>query len=976
MSNIKSPQSWKNTAKKRRKRALKSYRPIAEKASFKSRKIGKQSPLKVFYKKLLRLIIILIILGAIVFTGAFFWYARLIPESTELLTKNPVASTKIYDRTGEVLLNDINADFRRVKINLDDLPQYVKWTAITAEDRDFYSHGGIDFRGIARAFLSNIFRGTRVGGSSISQQFVKNALLTTEKTYTRKAKEAILTWHLEKRFSKDEILELYFNEIPYGGTAYGIESAANKYFDKRAKDLNLAEAAALAALPQAPSYYSPYGSNIDKLLWRKDWILDSMVEEGYISQSKADEAKAVELEFKNISSSILAPHFVFYVREMIAEQYGEDMLNEGGLKIITTLDFDQQKIAEEEIAKGVENNTEKYSARNAALVALDVDTGEIKAMVGSANYFDKDIDGAVNVALRPRQPGSSFKPLVYAAAFAKGYSPETILVDTLTTFKTDSDDYEPHNYDEAYYGPVPMKKALAGSLNIPAVKTMYLVGVENILNMAEEMGYSTFEDRSRFGLSLVLGGGEVKLLEHVAGFSTLADDGEYKKPMAILEVQDKDGKTLEKNNPRKNKKKRILESQVSKQISWALSDNAERTYVFGEANYLNLGARQVAAKTGTTNDYKDAWTMGYTSQLATGVWVGNTRGEVMKGAAAGANTAAPIWHGFMKRVHEETKENDKSKEVGWENKPFKEPKFKDLPQKPMLDGKAGEEQFVKIDKSTGKLATDSTPASQIEEKLFKEIHNILHYVNKNNPLGPVPENPWDTDMNYNNWETAVETWAKENGYETISNLPTEKDDLHTEENRPTISISSPSNNTSFSSPDLNVNISASAPRGVKRVEYYIDNIKVSEVTNSPYNLDNFKLIGFSNGDHTLKAIAYDDVDNNRSVEIKINLDLPAEYAQPVSILKPNSNEDIYEENFPYPIRVNVSNPEYYEKIDFYVRNSSSGSEQWIGWSEIKSSEIVYAWGEPPIAGSYSLYGKVTDNYGQVTQSGEVEISIK
>ncbi len=966
---IHSPQSWKKSAERRRRQALKSFRPIAEKTKktkkFKSRKIGKQNIIKRFFKKLAKLIIILVVIGIIFLAGAFVWFSKELPKSTELLTKEPTQSTKIYDRTGEILLNDINADFKRTKIHLDDLPDFVKWTTLVAEDRDFYSHHGIDLKGILRSILSNIFKGTKVGGSSISQQFIKNALLSPEKTYIRKTKELILTWQLERKFTKDEIFEMYLNEIPYGGTAYGIEAASNKYFDKSAKDLTLAEAATLAALPQAPSYFSPYGSNKDALMWRKDWILDSLVEEGYLPEYKTEAAKQQKLEFTKISSSIAAPHFVFYVRELIAQEYGETFLEQGGLKIITTLNIDQQKIAEQAIKTGVEKNIEKYNARNASLVALNAQTGEITAMVGSADYFDNENDGAVNVALRPRQPGSSFKPIVYSAAFTKGYSPETILFDELTTFKVEPKDYEPHNYNNEYFGPVPIKKALAGSLNIPAVKTMYLVGVENILDLAEQMGYTTFEDRSRFGLSLVLGGGEVKLLEHTNGFATLAREGEFKNTIAILKIEDKNGKTLIENKPEKNKAKRVLEKQITQQITNILSDNNERAFIFGAQNYLNLGNRPVAAKTGTTNDYKDAWTLGYTPSLVAGVWVGNTRGEVMKGSAAGANTAAPIWHEFMKNVLADS-----------EIEEFNKPESKDLPQKAMLNGQIAGEVVVKIDKTTGKLATDLTPESQIEEKSFREVHNILHYVNKNNPLGPAPNEPWNLDENYTNWELAIEKWAKENGYETKAELPDEKDDVHTLENQPSILINAPNNNTTFTLPDINILISTSAKRGVSCVEYYLDNKKIAEVNSSPFNLTDFKLIGFENGWHTLKTQAFDDVDNNKSAEIKINLQLAEEFGQPIKFITLENNSEIWEENFPYLIQVNIKNYEYYSKIDFYIKNTNTNSSNWIGYKNIDSENINFIWTDAPESDLYLFYTIVTDKYGNTKTSPEIKIEIK
>lgn len=965
--NIKSPQTWKKMARKRKRQVLKSYRPIVERPrKFKTRKIGASTGIKKIIKPLIKLALILIVLGAISLVGAFFWFSRELPKSTDLLTKQILPSTKIYDRTGEILLNDISSDFKRVKIKLSDVPEYVKWATIVSEDKEFYSHHGLNFKGIIRALLVNILRGGKTvqGGSSISQQFIKNALLTPERTYTRKLKEAILTWQLERKFSKDEILEMYFNEIPYGGTAYGIQAASQKYFNKPVQELTLAEAASLAALPQAPTYYSPHGSNKDKLLARKNWILETLVQEGYITKEQAEVAQQQELEFFKFSSAIIAPHFVFYVRELVAERYGEKTLEQGGLKIITSLDMDQQKIAEEVIKKGVEKNIEKYKARNAALVALKTRTGEITAMVGSANYFDEENDGAVNVALRPRQPGSSFKPVVYAAAFEKGYSPKTILFDLLTTFKTVMGDYEPHNYGDKHHGPVSIRQALAGSLNVPAVKTIYLVGIENVLDLAEKMGYTTFEDRSRFGLSLVLGGGEVKLLEHINGFATLASEGEYKNTLAILRIEDSQGKILEENKPEKNKAKRVMDEQVARQLTDILSDNEARAFVFGSKNYLTLPDRPVAAKTGTTNDYKDAWTLGYTPSLAAGVWAGNTRGEVMKGAADGSAVAAPIWQEFMSRVLE-----------GTEIENFEKPAEKPLPQKPMLNGEIAGEVKVKIDKITGKLATELTPESQVAEKVYREVHNILHYVNKNNPLGPVPAEPW-LDENYTNWELAVEKWAKENGYETKAKLPTEYDDVHTEENQPTISIDSPSSGATFTSPELNAAVSVSAPRGIARVEYYLDEQKLSTVNSSPFNLNNFKLIGFSNGEHKLKAIAFDDIDNSRSAEINITLNLPEEFTQPVTIIKPENNDKLYEENFPYPVEVRIANYEYYNKIDFYLKNIESGSSKWLGYKNIDQANIVFTWTDQPITGKYLFYAIVTDRHGGNVRSGEVEIEAK
>lgn len=874
-----SPQSWKKAAQKRKKSALTKWQSNAIDANgFKTKKIKNEQGLKKLWRFFVKTAVIIFCIGLITLTGAFFWFSRDLPKSTELLTKNPIASTKIYDRTGQVLLNNVNSDFKRIKIKLSDLPEYVKWSAIVAEDKQFYSHRGINFKGVLRAIFIDIMRGgsTSQGGSSISQQFIKNALLTSEKTLVRKIKEAILTWQLERKFTKDQILEMYFNEIPYGGTAYGIEAATEKYFNKSAKDLNLAEAATLAAIPQAPSLYSPFGTHKDRLLARKDWVLNSLADEGYITRAEADEAKKQQLNFSQISSSsIIAPHFVFYIRDLIAEKYGEKTLTEGGLKIITTLDMAQQKTAEKAIKNQLEKNTTKYNAKNAAIVALNPKTGEITAMVGSTDYFDEKNDGAVNVALSPRQPGSSFKPLVYANAFEKGYSPQTMLFDLLTTFKVLPENYTPHNYSDHYFGPVSMKKALAGSLNVPAVKTMYLVGVENILNLAEKIGYTTFSDRSRFGLSIVLGGGEVKLLEHAVAYATYANEGIYHAPFAILKIEDKDGKILEENKPENNLAKKIFEPQIIRELTDILSDNNERAYIFGAKNYLTLADRPVAAKTGTTNDYKDAWTLGYTPSLVAGVWVGNTDGEKMKTAADGSAVAAPIWNEFMKKTLANTPIEQ-----------FAKPDEIILPNKPMLNGEFYHNVNVRIDKTTDLPAASNTPDAQTEIKSFREVHNILHYVNKNNLLSPSPDKPWELDENYNTWELAVEEWANKNGYATKINLPANWENA------------------------------------------IVENVQ------------------------------------------------PEKVAEPIKIIKPVMDEKIYEESFPYPMQVQITEPDKFKKIDFYLKNSTTNATDLIGYQNVSGPSAVFTWTTTLPVGNYLIYIIATDKNNNTTKSQEIKIERK
>src|SRR3989338_5697158 len=424
------------------------------------------------------------------------------------------------------------------------------------------------------------------------------------------------------------MLQIYLNEILYGSTYYAIEAATQNYYKKSVNDLTLGQTATLAALPKATTFYL---NNADRLQARRDYILGEMLDLDFITQEEHDAALLEETPVKVSLTNIDAPHFVHYVKEQLEETYGPRAVEEGGLKVITTLDYDKQKIAEEEVLKGVDALSDRYGFSNGALVALDPKNGQIRAMVGSKDYFDDTIDGQVNVATRLRQPGSSFKPIVYTKAFAMGYTPNTILWDVETTFPTITGPYTPHNYDGTEHGPITMRKALQGSLNIPAVKTVYLVGLENALNFATSLGYSSFSDHSAFGLSVVLGGGEVKLLEHVNAYATFANEGVKNETVSILRVEDSDGTIIEEWKSQEGK--RVLDTAIARTITHVLKDNEARSYVFGPNSYLQLGERPAAAKTGTTNDYRDAWTVGYTPSLAAGVWTGNNNNSQMKRGA-------------------------------------------------------------------------------------------------------------------------------------------------------------------------------------------------------------------------------------------------------------------------------------------------------------------------------------------------------
>jgi len=885
-----------------------------------------------------------------------------LPNPNQLIDREVAQSTKIYDRTGEHILYEIHGDQKRTLVTLNQIPDYVKQATIAIEDKNFYKHGGVSWWAIFRTMVTNVVYHRLAGGSTLTQQLVKNAILTPEKKLTRKIKELVLSEQIEKKFSKDQILQMYLNEIPYGSNAYGVQAASQKYFGKDVKDVSLAEAAILAALPQAPSRYSPYGPNKKLLLERKDYVLNLMAEQGYISDTQRDEAKQQTINFRADDNNMTAPHFVMYVKELLAEKYGEKVIEQDGLKITTTLDLDKQKFAEEAIAQRTENYQKKYNASNAAMVAIDPKTGQILAMVGSRDYFNEEIDGQVNVTISPRQPGSSIKPIVYATLFEKGYTPDTILYDVVTNFSTDSGQaYEPHNYDGKEHGPVTIRQALAGSLNVPAVKALYLAGVNKVVDTAEVMGYTTWSDRSRFGLSLVLGGGEVKLLEHTNAFSAFARDGSMSPATAILKVEDKDGKVLEEYKP---ESKQVLSSQVARMINSILSDNSARTFIFGEKNFLTLPNRPVAAKTGTTNDFKDAWSIGYTPSLVAGVWVGNNDASKMKTGSDGSVLAAPIWHDFMLKAL-----GDGSIEE------FKAPdNYKT--GKPVLDGQIKSGRTVLIDKASGLLATSSTPPDMIEEKNVPEHHCILFYVDKDNPLGSVPSDP-NHDPQFSAWEKAVINWAKKNNEYTPSDLPTDYDNLHTQENQPSIRIIAPASNDTVSTSDLNVRIETSSPRGVKQVSYYLNNNLLEVSYQAPFNLD--KDISFlSNGYQNLKARACDDVGNCGETAIDFNFLIKngrqAEKTE-IIIKQPTSGAALSQIDFPLNVGLQIKGYKQTAKINLLLKND--GVPKIVASIQNPNNENAsIIWNDPPGSGEYTIYAELYDWNGGSKNSNEIKVVIK
>lgn len=707
---------------------------------------------------------VLVVLCALfVGSGTFLlWAASLtIPDLRSFEERKISQSTKIYDRTGEVLLFDVHENIKRTIVPLEDISEHIKNATVAIEDAEFYRHGGIKPTSIIRAIVVNMIQlRFSQGGSTITQQVIKNALLTSEKKISRKLKEWVLAVKLEQVMSKSEILALYLNETPYGGSVYGVEEASRAFFGTPAKNLSLAQAAYLAALPQAPTRYSPYGNHTDDLEQRKNLVLEKMLENGMIQKEEYDAARVQTIVFlPRAETGIRAPHFTMYVRDYLEKKYGSDAIEEGGLSVITTLDYVLQAQAEEIVKHYALENKKNFNAENAALVAIDPATGHILAMVGSRDYFDTDIDGNFNVAIAHRQPGSAFKPFVYATAFKKGFTPETVVFDVSTEFSTactpqsspkypGAECYRPGNYDNIFRGPVSLRNALAQSINIPAVKMLYLAGLEDSLRTARDMGITSLTDVGRYGLTLVLGGGEVSPLDMASAYGVFANEGVRNAHTPILRVSDTSGAVIEEYT--KNSRE-VLPSDVAHAISDVLSDNAARAPAFGGSSALYFPGRDVAVKTGTTNNYRDAWIVGYTPNIAVAAWAGNNDNSPMQKKVAGF-IVAPLWNAFMQKALATLPQQS----------------FPPAPPRnasalaPVLRGVWQGGRTISVDTRTGLPAAPDTPSEFLQDRLATDVHTILYWINKDNPLGPAPEIPAH-DAQFASWEFGVRSWASQNG---------------------------------------------------------------------------------------------------------------------------------------------------------------------------------------------------------------------
>lgn len=799
--------------------------------------------------------------------GLFAYYSQGLPDPGDV-NRQSGFSTQILDRTGKVVLYDVYQDQNRQYASFSDIPQYLKDATVAIEDREFYKHQGFDPMAIPRIIKNVIVSHRLIGGSTLTQQLVKNVLLTNERTISRKIKEFILALRIERRYTKDEILQMYLNEAPYGGAAVGVSAAAEQYFGKDVKDLTLAESIVLAGLPQSPTYYSPYGSNPKAYVPRAEEVSKALVETGKITkQQEAEVNKQIEnMKFTGTKSKINAPHFVMYVKKQLEDMYGSSVMESGGFKVYTTLDWGLQQKAQDIVTQEIDKVSDRLHISNGASVIMDTNTGEILSMVGSKDFFDATIDGEVNVVTRQRQPGSSIKPLVYATAFMKGYSPASVLADVVTKFPGATPDkpYEPKNYDGKEHGLLHLRNALGSSINIPAVKLIALVGVKDVLAQGYKMGFTTLAptqaNLSRLGLSMALGGGEVTLLDESTAYSAFSNGGYKIQPVSILKIEDRNGKVIYQN--KQISKERVLDAKVAFLINNILSDNNARLITFSPNSYLNMGQHAVAVKTGTTNDLRDNWTVGWTNGTIVGVWVGNDDNSKMKNVASGVSGAAPIWRREMLDVLSVRPD-----------KPF------DIPK--------GVSQ-IEVDKISGYPAHDNFPS-------YKEwfidgtvpsgpdpIHAYLK-VCKGDPsklADPVSVSQGNYDQKEfvvikekdpltgdDMWQKAINDWINRQS-DPLYKFPTEYCSPTADMD---IKIVSPSDHQRIDGDTVTIRATVASTSPVSRVDIYVDDTLEKSFDSQPYVLD---LSHLSQGNHKIRVHARnsDGKERDTSIEFAMNAD--------------------------------------------------------------------------------------------------------
>ncbi len=777
--------------------------------------------------KLMRLLALGSVIGVIammvLFFVAFAWFSRELPRPGEIVRRDGF-STRIYDRNGQ-LLYDLFDTERRVPITISQVPEDLKHATVAVEDKDFYRHKGFDVMTVLRIPYNIVFKQRVVGGSTLTQQLVKNVFLTNERSIVRKFKEIVLSIQIERKFSKDQILEMYLNEAPYGGTAWGVGTASEVYFNKPVSQLTLVESAILAGLPQRPSAYSPYTGKTDENgdpLWkvRARGVLRRMQEDKYITDAAYTQALTDldTVQFQRGAAEIKAPHFVFYVRDKLVEMYGEEIAERGGFKVTTTLDSDlqnqSQTIVQEEIDK-----VKDFHITNGSAMVTNPKNGEILAMVGSKDYFAEDIDGQFNVAVDGlRQPGSSIKPVTYLAMFQRGFTPASILMDVETTFQANANDkpYNPKNYDGKFRGPVTLRNSLGSSLNIPAVKSMGIVGIDNFLSLAYSMGFATLEpspaNLKRFGLSLTLGGGEVHLIDTVTAYSAFANSGRKVEPVSILKVEDKDGKTVFEHRPVQGPE--VIKPEEAFLINNVLSDNTARLLAFGANSQLNTG-KAIAVKTGTTNEQKDNWTIGWSQEIMVGVWVGNNDNTSMTRVASGITGASPIWRRIINYALE---------------KGYKAPEWvvpsnveqvevDQISGYPIHDGYPSRKEWV----IKGTLPALPDPIHtklklcRGENKLANEARISVGDYDEKEFIVLKEDDPVSKD-GINRWQESINAWLNgqtDGRYRPPTEYCGDQGDV-------TVRLNKPENEKSYSETDIQVEVEAGSGDGIEKIEIWVD----------------------------------------------------------------------------------------------------------------------------------------------------------
>lgn len=897
----------------------------------------------------------MLILGIILAAGTFAILSMGLPDVTSLESLTAAQSTQIYDRNGQ-LLYTVHGEENRAEVPYGEISPYVINSTIAIEDDTFWQHGGFDLLAITKAGMYEVFGiGSPRGGSTITQQYVKNTFLSAERSYIRKAKELILSIRLERAYDKKKILELYLNRIPYGNNAYGVAKGAEIYFNKKAKDLTLAESSVLASLPQAPTKYNPYGNNKyshllkqftdQELFYRKiksesdlqkdeyvrgligqhvnlgdgdkiyiqgrtDLVLKRMFELGTINAEERKKAldDLQKLQFNNYVEKIRYPHFVLYIKQILEDKYGKDIVERGGLKVYTTIDPSLQDVAEKTAKDFGEANEKKVKANNVAILTISAKTGQILAMVGSRDYYNEAIDGNVNVVLRPRQPGSSFKPIVYSQAFYNGYGPGSVTYDIPTKLGND----KPQDFDGKWRGQITLREALGQSRNIPAIQAYFLAGQQDpIIDLATKMGVTSLKKSHSYGYPLAIGAGEVPMIDMVTAYGTFANNGKKPELTGILKVVNSSGDILEEWKQKEFEE--VLDPQIAYLINSILSDQkyaiGKRLFIEGKIN---------AAKTGTsTKETKskaegkkvmpmDGWTIGYTPTIVTGVWIGNTDGSEMSYSADGYDTAAPIFNIVMGQA------------------------LKNLPPEPFIEPPGV--QHIKVSKASGKLPGPDTPGSMVVEEIFTsfsaptETEHLFYKakIDKISGLLATEFTPPDSTVEaiYQNYEPIADmlNWAQEikdyykntggtgeggdllssqeNGGFRIGMPPTEYDNIHTAEtakNVPSISILNPASQSIVPHGNVSIEVSVSAPNGVATVEFYLDDKKSFFTTTAPYsgkvNLTKFLK---SDSKHLIVAKVIDSLGygNQSAVEIKIANDgmeiKPAPSSKPIQPANPTT----------------------------------------------------------------------------------------